>query len=153
MDYNEVEILLVEDSIADAEMTIRALKKANLANRLLHLKDGAEALDFLFGRGKYLNGELTNKPKVILLDIKMPRVDGIEVLRQMKSNEITRFIPVVIMTSSAEESDMITSYHLGVNSYVTKPVGFESFAKAISELGLYWALTNRTTNSLIMDNG
>jgi two-component system, response regulator len=153
MDNNEVEILLVEDSIADAEMTIRALKKANLANRLLHLKDGAEALDFLFGHGKFLNRELTNKPKVILLDIKMPRVDGIEVLRQVKSNEITRLIPVVIMTSSAEEIDMITSYHLGVNSYVTKPVGFESFAKAISELGLYWALTDRTTNSLIMNNG
>jgi len=148
---NEVEILLVEDSMADAEMTTRALKKANLANKLLHLKDGSEALDYLFGKGKFLNRNLLDKPKVILLDIKMPRVDGIEVLRQVKTNETTQFIPVVIMTSSGEEKDMVTSYQLGVNSYVIKPVAFESFAKAISELGLYWLLTSRMTN--YFDNG
>ena len=143
MNYNEVEILLVEDSAADAEMTIRALKKANIANKLVHLKDGAEALDFIFCRGNFSERDPANKPKVILLDIKMPRVDGIEVLRQLKSNEETRRIPVVIMTSSNEDSDVVASYDLGVNSYVVKPVGFESFAKAVNDLGLYWILINR----------
>ena len=151
MDNNEVEILLVEDSMADAEMTIRALKKASLANRVLHLKDGAEALDFLFGHGIFSKRELTNNPKVILLDIKMPKVDGIEVLRQIRSNEATRLIPVVIMASSMEETEIIKSYGLGINSYVMKPVGFETFAKAISETGLYWSLINRATK--ILDNG
>ena len=144
MNYNEVEILLVEDSAADAEMTIRALKKANIANKLVHLKDGAEALDFLFCRGNFSERDPANKPKVILLDIKMPRVDGIEVLRQLKSNEDTRRIPVVIMTSSNEDSDVVASYNLGVNSYVVKPVDFERFAKAVNDLGLYWVLINRT---------
>src|ERR1051325_611876 len=133
MNNNEVEILLVEDSLDDAEMTIRSLKKINLANKLVHLEDGQEALDFLFAKGKFANRELTKKPKLILLDLKMPKVDGIEVLRQLKSYEITRAIPVVIMTSSAEEKDMITSYDLGVNSYVVKPVHFENFAKAVSD--------------------
>jgi two-component system, response regulator len=140
---NEVEILLVEDSMDDAELTIRALKKVNLANKLVHLEDGQQALDFLMGKGKYESSGSTNKLKVILLDIKMPKVDGIEVLRQIKSNELTRSIPVVIMTSSAEDKDMIASYNLGVNSYVVKPVHFESFAKAVTELGLYWMLINR----------
>ena len=151
MDNSEVEILLVEDNMADVEMTMRILKKANLANRLLHLKDGAEATDFLFGHGKFSNRELTNTPKVILLDIKMPRVDGIEVLRQIRSNEATRLIPVIVMASSKEEMELIKSYSLGADSYLMKPVSFENFAKAISELGLYWSLTNRTTN--ILDNG
>ena len=146
MNYNEVEILLVEDSMPDAEMTIYTLKKAHLANNLVHVKDGAEALDFLFCKGAFASRKQSNMPKVILLDIKMPKVDGIEVLRQVKSNEATRFIPVVIMTSSAEEKDMIASYSLGVNSYVVKPVGFESFAKAVNDLGLYWLLTNRVIN-------
>jgi two-component system response regulator len=141
---NEIEIVLVEDNMDDAEMTIRALKKVNLANKLIHLEDGQEALDFLFAQGKFFGRELTNKPKVILLDIKMPKVDGIEVLRKIKSAESTRSIPVVIMTSSAEDNDIITSYDLGVNSYIVKPVHFENFAKAVSELGLYWLLTNRT---------
>jgi two-component system response regulator len=143
MDNAAVEILLVEDSAADAEMTIYALKKAHLGNYLVHLKDGAEALDFLFCRGGYESRNQLNMPKVILLDIKMPKVDGIEVLRQVKMNEATRHIPVVIMTSSAEEKDMIISYELGVNSYVVKPVEFDNFAKAVSSLGLYWILTNR----------
>ena len=138
-----IEILLVEDNIHDAEMTIRALKKINLANKLIHVKDGAEALDFIFAKGAFHDRQIENKPRVVLLDIKMPKVDGIEVLRQIKSNETTRTIPVVIMTSSKEEQDLITSYNLGVNSYVVKPVDFESFAKAVSELGFYWLITNQ----------
>lgn len=144
MNKDEVEILLVEDSMEDAEMTVRALKKVNLANKLVHLEDGQEALDFLFAKGEFSTRKLTNQPKLILLDIKMPRVDGIEVLRRIKADEITRTIPVVIMTSSAEEKDMLVSYNLGVNSYVVKPVDFENFFKAVGELGLYWLLINRT---------
>jgi two-component system response regulator len=143
MNNYEVEILLVEDSLDDAEMTIRALKKINLANRLVHVEDGQEALDFLFAKGRFSARESTNRPKLIVLDIKMPKVDGIEVLRQIKSNETTRMIPVVIMTSSGEEKDMIASYDLGVNSYVVKPVDFENFVQAVSELGLYWLLVNK----------
>ncbi len=140
---NTVEILLVEDNPHDAEMTVRALKKANLANKLIHVKDGAEALDFIFSRGDFSDRQIEDKPKVILLDIKMPKVDGIEVLRQIKANEITKTIPVVIMTSSKEEQDIIISYDLGVNSYVVKPVDFEGFAKAVSQLGFYWLITNQ----------
>jgi two-component system, response regulator len=140
---NQVEVLLVEDNIHDAEMTIRALRKVNLSNNLVHVKDGEEALDFIFGRGKFTGRETELLPKVILLDIKMPKVDGIEVLRQLKSQEMSKTIPVVIMTSSKEEQDVIRSYQLGVNSYVVKPVDFEGFAKAVSELGLYWLLTNQ----------
>ena len=143
MNDNKVEILLVEDNPHDAELTIRALKKANLANRLIHLHDGAEALDFLFAKGVYADRDIGNRPKVILLDIKMPKVDGIEVLRQLKLDEANRTIPVVIMTSSKEEQDIITSYDLGVNSYVVKPVDFDGFAKAVSELGFYWLITNQ----------
>src|ERR1700687_2571173 len=120
MNNDEAEILLVEDSMDDAELTIRSLKKVNLTNRLVHLEDGQEALDYLFRGGRFSNRELSSQPKVILLDIKMPRVDGIEVLRQIKGNETTRMIPVVIMTSSGEEKDMIAGYSLGVNSYVVK---------------------------------
>jgi two-component system response regulator len=140
---NQVEVLLVEDNGHDAELTIRALKKVNLANHLVHVKDGEEALDFIFARGKFSGRETAGFPKVILLDIKMPKVDGIEVLRQLKSREISRAIPVVIMTSSKEEQDIISSYQLGVNSYVVKPVDFEGFARAVSQLGLYWLLTNQ----------
>ena len=138
----EVEILLVEDNIYDAEMTIRALKKVNLANKLVHLQDGEEAINFLFGKEQFAGRDINNTPKVILLDIKMPKVDGIEVLRYIKANQATRMIPVVIMTSSKEEQDIVTSYSFGVNSYVVKPVEFEGFAKAVSELGMYWLLTN-----------
>lgn len=139
----EVEILLVEDSMSDADLIIRALRKVNLANHLIHLKDGEEALEFIFATGAFAVRQKANNPKVILLDIKMPKVDGIEVLRQIKSDPRTKMIPVVIMTSSKEEQDMIRSYELGVNSFVVKPVGFEDFAKAVSELGLYWVLTNQ----------
>jgi two-component system response regulator len=145
MNNNEVEILLVEDNINDAELTIRSLKKVNLSNKLFHVKDGAEALDFIFAKGEFLNQQIS-RPKLILLDIKMPKVDGIEVLRQIKSNEATKTIPVVIMSSSKEEKDIIASYNFGVNSYVVKPVDFEGFAKAISQLGLYWVITNVASN-------
>jgi len=145
MNDSKVEILLVEDNPHDAEMTIRALKRVNLANKLIHVKDGAEALDFIFSRGPFAGRDTSDKPKVILLDIKMPKVDGIEVLRQIKSDPHTKMIPVVIMTSSKEEQDVFTSYDLGVNSYVVKPVDFEGFAKAVSELGFYWLITNQST--------
>jgi two-component system response regulator len=140
---SQVEVLLVEDNLHDAEMTIRSLKKVNLANNLVHVKDGEEALNFIFAQGKFADRDIVNGPKVILLDIKMPKVDGIEVLRRLKANEVTRCIPVVIMTSSKEEQDIISSYELGVNSYVVKPVDFEGFAKAVSQLGMYWLLTNQ----------
>ncbi|MFT3676886.1 MAG: response regulator [Chitinophagaceae bacterium] len=144
---HEVEILLVEDNAADAEMTIRALRKAHLSNKLVHLKDGVEALDFLFGNGAYTARDVSQHPKVILLDIKMPKMDGIEVLRNIRANESTRTIPVVIMTSSNEDKDILASYELGVNSYVVKPVEFEEFVKAVGNLGLYWLLTNRAIGS------
>ncbi|HEX3386630.1 MAG TPA: response regulator [Mucilaginibacter sp.] len=146
MNDGKVEILLVEDNLHDAEMTIRALKRVNLANRLIHLKDGAEALDFIFSRGAFAGRNTAEKPKVILLDIKMPKVDGIEVLRQIKADPDARTIPVVIMTSSKEEQDVVSSYNLGVNSYVVKPVDFDGFAKAVSELGFYWLITNQSAD-------
>jgi len=145
MNYNdEVEILLVEDNPEDAEITIRALKKVNLANRLVHVEDGQEALDFLFSQGAFAGRVGANQPRLILLDIKMPKVDGIEVLRRVKEDATTKTIPVVIMTSSAEEKDILNTYNLGVNSYVVKPVDFNQFLKAVSELGLYWLLINRS---------
>ena len=140
----EVEILLVEDNMSDAELTIRALRKVNLANKLVHVKDGAEALDFLFAHGEFADRDTQQVPKVVLLDLKMPKVDGIEVLREIKANEATKHIPVVIMTSSKEQQDIVNSYNLGVNSYVVKPVEFQNFAKAVSDLGLYWLLVNET---------
>ena len=140
---NEAEILLIEDSDFDAELTIWALKRINLADKLVRLKDGEEALNFIFKREKYANSGKIVNPKMIILDIKMPKVDGIEVLRQLKTNEATQFIPVVIMTSSREQQDILNTYKLGVNSYIVKPVDFESFAKAVSDLGLYWLLANQ----------
>jgi len=143
MDH-ETEILLVEDNMSDAEMTIRALKKNHLANRLVHLKDGAEAIDFIFAEGNYYNRKIENLPKVILLDLKMPKVNGIQVLQKIKSDERTNKIPVVILTSSKEDPDIQECYRLGANSYVVKPVQFEQFVKAVSELGLYWMLLNQS---------
>jgi two-component system response regulator len=142
MDHG-IEILLVEDNSSDAELTIRALKKNNLANKLIHLQDGAEALDFIFAKGVYAGRQMSQGPRLILLDLKMPKVDGIEVLREIKSDERTKNIPVVVLTSSKEDPDIKTCYSLGVNSYVVKPVDFESFVKAVSNLGLYWALLNQ----------
>jgi two-component system response regulator len=142
MDH-EVEVLLVEDNMSDAELTIRALKKNNLANKLVHLKDGAEALDFIFAQGNYSDRNIENNPKVILLDLKMPKVNGIEVLEKLKADERTKKIPVVILTSSKEDPDIQECYRLGVNSYVVKPVDFEAFVKAVSELGLFWMILNQ----------
>ncbi len=138
----EIEILLVEDSPYDAELTIRELTRRNLANKLVHLKDGSEALEFIFGTGAYAGRDTSQHPKVVLLDLKLPKVDGLEVLRAMKSDPRTRTIPVVIMTSSQEQRDVVDSYHLGVNSYVVKPVDFDQFSKAVAELGCYWVLLN-----------
>jgi two-component system response regulator len=138
----DVEILLVEDNFSDAELTMRALKKNNIANYLIHVKDGAEALDFLFARGVYSERNINNKPKVILLDLKMPKVDGIEVLKQIKKREDTKTIPVVVLTSSKENPDIEQAYKLGANSYIVKPVDFENFKNSIKEIGMYWMLYN-----------
>ena len=142
MEHTEVEILLIEDNLNDAELTIRALRKSNIANKLIHLKDGAMAIDFLFGIGEYEGRNTNNKPKVILLDLKMPKVDGIEVLKEIKSNEETKSIPVVVLTSSKENPDVEQAYALGANSYIVKPVDFENFRIAVSEIGMYWLLYN-----------
>jgi two-component system response regulator len=135
--HNVVEILLVEDNPDDAGLAIHALKKHNLANNLLHLHDGEEALRYLF------SNDMTHMPKVILLDLKMPKVDGIEVLRKLKADERRKIIPVVVLTSSKEDRDVIESYRLGVNAYIVKPVEFEKFAKAISDIGYFWLLLNQ----------
>lgn len=139
---DEVEILLVEDNENDVELTLRALKKGNLTNRIQVARDGAEALDFLFGRGSHASRSLAH-PKVVLLDLKMPRVGGFEVLKQIKQDARTRTIPVVVLTSSKEEPDIVGSYSLGANSYIVKPVGFEAFVQAVSTAGLYWLLINQ----------
>lgn len=141
---NAVEILLVEDNPQDAELTIRALKKNNLANQLVHVKDGAEALDYLFARGKYDGRDTKNMPRVVLLDLKLPKLNGLEVLRIIKEDENLFTIPVVIVTSSSEDPDMKTAYELGANSYVVKPVEFNAFVEAMSRLGLYWLLVNHS---------
>jgi CheY-like chemotaxis protein len=143
MSANEVEILLVEDNPSDAELTLRALKRRNLANKVHVVKDGAEALDFIFATGAYINRDIDNPPKVVLLDLKLPKVDGLEVLRRIKSDKRTKVIPVVVLTSSREEKDIVESYKLGVNSYIVKPVDFDKFVQGISELGLYWLLLNQ----------
>lgn len=143
---DEVEILLVEDTAADAELTIRALKKNCLVNNLVWVKDGAEALDFLFATGAYADRDRTHQPKVVLLDLRLPRISGVEVLRRLKSDERTRTIPVVVLTSSKEDVDVEECYRLGVNSYITKPVSFDEFVKVVGELGLYWLLLNKIPN-------
>jgi two-component system response regulator len=139
---HEVEILLVEDDASDVELTLRALKNRNLANQVFVARDGAEALDFFFGDGSHPWHEIGIAPRVVLLDLKLPKVDGLEVLRRLKSDERTRSLPVVILTSSREEPDIATAYRLGANSYIVKPVDFEAFARAVSEVGLYWLLLN-----------
>jgi two-component system response regulator len=142
-DADAVDILLVEDNPQDAELTTRALKKNNLANRLITVEDGAQALDFIFCRGKYATRDNGHSPKVILLDLKLPKVSGLDVLRALKQDEKTRAIPVVIVTSSREDPDIKTAYALGANSYVVKPVEFDAFAESVSSLGLYWLLVNQ----------
>ena len=138
-----IDILLVEDNPFDAELTIRALKKHNLANGVFHVQDGQEALDFLFGTAADGQHEVNRQPKVILLDLKLPKVDGLEVLRRIKTDEVTMRTPVVMLTSSVDSGDIAQSYTLGVNSYIEKPVDSEKFEKVIANLGLYWLLLNR----------
>jgi CheY-like chemotaxis protein len=140
---NEVEVLLIEDNPTDAELCIHALKKHNLANRLLHVKDGAEALEYIFGDGRYPGHNVAIYPKVVLLDLRLPKVDGIEVLRRIRGDERTMTMPVVVLTSSPEDKDRVASYQLGANSYIVKPVEFESFSKAVADMGLYWLLLNK----------
>ncbi len=142
-DMQAVQILLAEDNVSDAEMTMRALKKTGLINEIVWVKDGQEALDYIFRRGEYV-GRQNYQPKLIMLDLKMPRVDGIEVLQQLKLHEATKTIPVVMLTSSAEEKDIIRSYQLGVNSYIVKPVQFDKFFEEVASLGCYWAIMNKT---------
>lgn len=141
--YAEVEILLVEDNPADAELTMRALKKNNLANHVMRVSDGEEALDFLFARGAFSERKVENGPKLILLDLKLPKLNGLEVLRAIRSDPRTLVFPVVMITSSKEEQDIVTSYRLGVNSYIVKPVDFEKFVAAVREVGMYWLLLNQ----------
>lgn len=138
-----VDVLLVEDNPRDAELTVRAFNKRNLANRLFVLEDGAQALDFVFCRGEFTERSFDHPPKVILLDLKLPKVDGLEVLRELKQDIRTQKIPVVVVTSSREHPDIEAAYQLGANSYVVKPVDFESFLEAMSQLGLYWLLVNQ----------
>lgn len=144
MPNTDIQILLVEDNPSDAKLTIRALKKHNLANNLVHLIDGAQALDFIFGKGEFEGRNISEKPKVIFLDLKMPKVSGLEVLKIIKGDERTMLIPVVMMTSSKEEQDIVESHKLGVNSYVVKPVDFDNFSKTVCDLGFYWLVVNTT---------
>lgn len=147
MDERSVELLLVEDNPNDVELTLHALRKNHLANRVEIVRDGAEALEFLFCTGAYAHRAIENGPKVILLDLKMPKIDGLEVLRRVKSDSRTKNIPIVVLTSSREERDIVASYELGVNSYIVKPVDFEQFTQAVQELGLYWLLLNQPLES------
>ena len=141
-----VDLLLVEDNPEDLEMTLRVLHKANLANRIQVCRDGAEALEFIFCEGQHSERRITEFPRVILLDLKLPKVDGLEVLKRIKSDPRTKMIPIVVLTSSKEQSDVVESYKFGVNSYIVKPVNFERFASAVAELGMYWLLLNHPPN-------
>ena len=143
VDEYVVELLLVEDSKEDAELTLRAVKKMNLTNSVKVLVDGEDALDFIYSQGKYSGRNNAVNPRLILLDLKLPKVDGLEVLKKIKNDETKKMIPVVVLTSSTEERDIIESYKLGVNSYIVKPVDSENFIKAINEIGLYWLLLNQ----------
>ncbi|MCD6474667.1 MAG: response regulator [Anaerolineaceae bacterium] len=139
-----VEILLVEDNPQDEELALHALRKSKLINPIHVVRDGAEALDFIFARGQFTGRQIDHPPKVVLLDLKLPKVDGLEVLRQIKEDPRTKFIPVVMLTSSQLEQDIVRSYELGVNSFITKPVNFQRFSEAIVQIGLYWAVLNKT---------
>ena len=140
---NTVEILLVDDSPEDVELTIRALRRAKIVNDIQVAEDGEEALDFLFCRGSFEARDLSHPPKLILLDLKLPKVDGLEVLRAIRANERTKAIPVVILTSSKQQKDVVQGYNLGVNAFVQKPVDFEQFGEAIRQIGMFWMLINQ----------
>ena len=144
MEALDIEVLLIEDNPNDAELAMRALKKNNLLNKVIHLTDGAEALDYIFCEGAYLGEKPAVNPRVVLLDLKMPKVNGIEVLRRLKSDPSTKHIPVVVLTSSKENPDVEICYSIGVNSYIVKPIVIEDFVKVVSDLGLYWTLHNQT---------
>ena len=144
MSTSSVEILLVEDNPNDEELTLYALKRNNISNHIQVVRDGAEALEYLFCTGVYAHRQINDPPKVVLLDLKLPKVDGLEVLERIKADDRTRTIPVVMLTSSQEERDIVESYQLGVNSYIVKPVDFEQFIEAVRQLGLYWMLLNQT---------
>jgi two-component system response regulator len=137
------EILLIEDNLEDLELTQRALRKANLTNQIHIARDGTEALEFLFCEGTHATRKIEDGPKLILLDLKLPKLDGLQVLKRIKGDPRTRTIPVVVLTSSKEQSDVVESYHLGVNSYIVKPVNFERFAAAVRDIGMYWLLLNQ----------
>jgi len=143
MDQSNFDILLVEDNSDDAGLTIRAFRKNNISNALLHLTDGQEALDFIFCEGVYQNRNISDVPKLILLDLKMPKIDGTEVLKRIKSDERTQRVPVVVLTSSNENNDITTCYHFGANSYIVKPVEFNDFVKAVANVGNYWLVLNQ----------
>lgn len=142
--FKQVVVLLVEDNEDEAELAIRELFKHKLANDLLWVKDGAEALEFIFGTGRYEGRDVESCPKVILLDLKMPKVSGIEVLQRVREDERTKKIPVVVLTSSNEEKDIVSAYELGVNSYIVKPIDFQKFSNSIKEIGYYWLVLNKT---------
>lgn len=142
-DDTVVDILLVEDSDEDAELTLRALRKKKVGNRIHRVKDGEEALDYLFARGAYADRYVQDRPRVVLLDLKLPKVDGVEVLRAIRGDARTRTVPVVVLTSSREERDVVETYSLGVNSYIVKPVEFDAFLTAVEQLGFYWVLLNQ----------
>lgn len=144
MNLNEIEIVLVEDNMADAELTIMALRDAHITNPLIHLKNGQEALDFLYSQGAYVARNTDIHPKVILLDLRMPKLSGLDVLREIKADEKLRTIPIVVLTSSTEDPDVKECYELGVNSYISKPVEFSNFAEVVAKLGMYWVLMNKT---------
>lgn len=137
-------ILLVEDNPKDEALTLRALKKSNVLNPVVVARDGVEALDYLFCRGPHANRDRTSMPQVVLLDLKLPKVDGLEVLEELRANELTKLLPVVVLTSSVEEQDLLRSYSLGANSYVRKPVDFVQFIEAVRQLGLYWLILNQS---------
>jgi CheY-like chemotaxis protein len=143
MNSDTTEILIVEDNPNDAQLTMRSLKKNNLANKIMHVSNGQAAVDYLFGEGEYQGRNVLDQPKVVLLDLKLPKLNGLQVLARIRGDARTKMLPVVILTSSQQESDLIESYKLGANSYIVKPVEFENFAKSVQEVGLYWLLLNK----------
>jgi CheY-like chemotaxis protein len=140
--YQNIDILLIEDNLSEAKLAIRSFEKNNLINKILHIDDGAEAMDYIFARNKYSSRDINNLPKLILLDLKLPKVSGLEILKAVKTDKRTKVIPVIVLTSSNEGPDIRNCYELGANSYILKPVNFDAFTKAVAELGMYWMFLN-----------